>query len=301
MLVGQVVGLQAALHAFSNKTEARLDHWAGGRAGKSGGARRGCRRSGRAGHGGVRRGHSMLAVLGLLAVAAQAPDGPAGTAAAATTGGAELQVSQTFLDFMLDNLIPELDAIVAAANIPSTSGKSHGFEYDVKDLKVAKLDLTKASIAYKETQGIMITVPFDVELTGHWSYKLHDWPHKPSGSGTFDAKANGGSQLATLLAVGTDGTGRPNVTASGTTCKVDLHITVHGSMFSWLYDLIIKAFKGKIEGAICTAATSGINSLVNSKLKSVLAGANLLLPIPLPCKWSWLLRVQPVAFVACIV
>ena len=87
-----------------------------------------------------------------------------------------------------------------------------------------------------------------------------------------------------LLEVGADGSGRPNVTSSATSCKVDLDIKVHGSMFSWLYNLIIKAFKGKIEGAICDAATSGIDQLVNSKLKSVLAGVSLLLPIPLPCE-----------------
>ena len=118
-------------------------------------------------------------------------------------------------------------------------------------------------------------------VDGKWSYKLHSIPHVPKGSGSFKASAGGSSHLSTILAIGASG-GNPTVTAQSTDCSLHLSVKTSGSLFSWLYNLIIKAFQGTINHQICSAAKEGVNNVIQTTLTKALKQLNLNIAVPLP-------------------
>lgn len=197
------------------------------------------------------------------------------------TGGAMLETSQKFLDFMLATFVPELQSLITSVNIPDQSGKASGFDYTIKGMSIKHVDLSQASISFREAQGLAISIPLNIEVDGHWTYRLHSIPHLPKGSGSFKASAGGSSHLSTILVIGAAG-GNPTVAASNTACSLSISVKTSGSLFSWLYNLIIKAFKGSISSKICDAAKGGVNTVIQTTLADALKQLDLDIAVPLP-------------------
>jgi hypothetical protein len=202
---------------------------------------------------------------------------------AGRTGGAMVEATQKFTDFMLAAFIPQIEAAVKAVQIPDIGGKSNGFDYHVTGMSIRSADFSRATVAFKETQGLAINFPFSISVGGSWKYKLHSIPHLPQGHGSFTAGAGAKSHLDVLFVVSAKG-GKPTVSLSPDSlqCSLDLQVHTSGSLFSWLYNLIVKAFKGKIKSQICSAATGAIPSIVNGILGPTLAALDLTVDVPLP-------------------
>lgn len=81
------------------------------------------------------------------------------------TGGAMLETSQRFLDFMLATFVPELQSQISSLQIPDQSGKASGFDYHISGMHISHIDLSKAKIDFKQSQGLEISVPLNVEGT----------------------------------------------------------------------------------------------------------------------------------------
>ena len=81
------------------------------------------------------------------------------------TGGAMLETSQQFLDFMLATFVPELQGQISSLHIPDQSGKASGFDYHISGMHISHIDLSKAKIDFKQSQGLEISVPLSVEGT----------------------------------------------------------------------------------------------------------------------------------------
>lgn len=205
------------------------------------------------------------------------------SAPAASTGGAMVEATSKFTDFMMATFIPLLTQQIKGVAIPDLSGKASGFNYKVSGISINSVDLTKAKLSFKETQGLLINIPFSISIGGHWSYKLHSIPHIPKGSGSFTASAGSGSHIDALLVLGAKN-GKPTVSlgSGGLQCGLSISVKTHGSLFSWLYNIIIKAFKGKISSQICAAAKTGVSTLIQSTLAPTLAGLDLRFVVPLP-------------------
>lgn len=69
--------------------------------------------------------------------------------------------------------------------------------------------------------------------------------------------------------------------AKSTSCKLNLSIKTSGSLFSWLYNIIIKLFQGSINKQICSAAKGAVNSVISTTLAKSLQQINLNMPVPL--------------------
>ena len=74
-----------------------------------------------------------------------------------------LEASQKFTDFMLASFVPMVQKQIKGVKIPDQKGKSSGFDYHVKSMKVKSVDLSKTSITFKKSQGLAISVPFKIE------------------------------------------------------------------------------------------------------------------------------------------
>eukprot|EP01043_Picozoa_sp_COSAG02_P016759 COSAG02_NODE_744_length_17752_cov_56.794992_4_plen_347_part_00 len=206
---------------------------------------------------------------------------PVDSSSDARLGGAMLETSQKFTDYLLAEFVPQLESLIKGVSIPDQNGKSSGFDYHIKSMSIKHVDLSKASISFRESQGLEIFVPINIEVDGQWSYKLHSFPHIPTGKGSFKASAGGSSHLSTILAIGASG-GNPTVTASSTSCSLSVSVKTSGSLFSWLYNLIIKAFKGTISSKICDAAKGGVNTVIQTTLADALKQLELDIAVPLP-------------------
>ena len=164
-----------------------------------------------------------LCLAGLAASALSAAPGHNDTtavaAAAGPAGGAMLEFSQKFTQFMLDTFIPELDNMIMTTALPDQSGRASGFDYHIQAMKIKSVDLTSATIKFRESQGLEIAIPLHIEVDGRWSYKLHSIPHIPKGSGAFTASAGGSSHISTVLTIGASG-GNPTIGAANVSSRL---------------------------------------------------------------------------------
>jgi hypothetical protein len=196
------------------------------------------------------------------------------------SGGAMVEASQKFIDFMKAQLVPEVELLIKSLEIPDISGKKSGFDYHVYRISVAKCDFSQAQISFKESQGLALSIPLNVQINGRWDYKLHSFPHVPKGSGSFTAKTSK-SSISAVVVIGMKN-GLPTAKSNNVGCSIKLSIKTSGSLLSWLYNLIVKAFQGSISKQICSASKTAVSTLISETLESRLQVLNLMVPVPLP-------------------
>eukprot|EP01043_Picozoa_sp_COSAG02_P095950 COSAG02_NODE_32273_length_519_cov_0.685714_1_plen_133_part_10 len=76
-----------------------------------------------------------------------------------------LETSQKFTDFMLATFVPQLQKQIKSVTIPNQKGKASGFDYSVSSMTIKTVDLSKAKITFKQSQGLAISVPLNIEGT----------------------------------------------------------------------------------------------------------------------------------------
>lgn len=181
-------------------------------------------------------------------------------------------VSAEGIRTILSAVIPVVLAKVKEMDFPAESGTASGFHYEIKDIKMHRLSMQSVTSSIKD--GISIAVNgIDVALSLHWSYKKTKI-HIPKGSGTADVSVSAHSLGATfqINTIQTPRGIKPQVRVSA--CNVDLsnlNIKVHGSILSFLYNLIISLFKGKLKSAIESTVRAGFIQAIDQMSDTILA------------------------------
>jgi hypothetical protein len=145
----------------------------------------------------------------------------------------------------------------------------HDFADDVNNCHLTAT-ISSPSGGFVAGQGLSISLNgVNLHATCDWSYKLDSWPHVPDGSGSLDATAGGGTAVDATIDVAIVG-GKVVLTVASININIDdFDISIHGSIFSWLYDIIVDAFKGDIKNEISDAASNAIKSIIETTLNQV--------------------------------
>lgn len=107
-----------------------------------------------------------------------------------------------------------------------------------------------------------------------FTFREHIWPHIPYGSGTADFTISGGDVSVSLKC---DADQEPNGVKPSLvvdSCNVsidDISVNMHGSILDWLYNIILKSFKGNIKKMIASAVSTALTNAINSRVDSMLA------------------------------
>lgn len=145
-------------------------------------------------------------------------------------------------------------------------------EYTVKEIKAYDFRKPTADVSMRPGSGV--TVHFRnaaISARGNWRYSLRTL-FRIRDSGSVTATTNGIS-ISLSVAISADTSGKPTLHASACSCNIsNLRIETRGGA-SWLYNLLLKMFKGKIESSLetglCRAAIRAINQNGNRHLETL--------------------------------
>lgn len=181
----------------------------------------------------------------------------------------EVVASQKLLNYGAIVVNSLIAAELSKTTIPPISGEKDGFNYKVENCKLSAT-IESPAASFVAGSGLSIALD-DINLHANcdWSYKLHDWPHLPDGSGSLDASAGGSTSASAIVDVAiVDGKVHLDVNKIGVNID-NFDVSIHGSMFSWLYDLIVDAFKGDIKNDISNAAQGAVKNIIETTLNEV--------------------------------
>ena len=137
-------------------------------------------------------------------------------------------------------------------------------------------------------QGIQLqATDINVEsLTAEWGYKLHIWPHLPSGSG--DVKGSvGGCSLDAVATIYTLPGGHLN--ASLPTVDIEVgEISLHfsGGITAWILDLLKGLLKGVFKSAIGGGLAGAMQDIIATDVDGILATFPTHMPLPVPAPYN---------------
>jgi len=174
-------------------------------------------------------------------------------------------------------MLPVAESAALQAEIPDMEESTHvpvvgKVEVSLKDMKLNMLNVSNSSVVLSNGNAIAVTVSgITIDATLKWHYREHAWPHiSDSGRGEGYTSRAAGTVVVTF---GSDATGHPTALISG--CDLDmssLSISLHGGA-SWLYEVFISLFHGRIvsaiEGGVCKALTGSVQSQLNEYLAQV--------------------------------
>ena len=201
-------------------------------------------------------------------------------------GGARASVSQKLIDYAVSTFVPVLEKKLSSLSFPDISGSKDSIEYSVHGIHVTGFGISSPKVSFVAGQGISLDWS-GISVSAHmdWSYKEKIWPHEPRGSGSADASA-GGSSVKGLMKLSVVN-GKPHVEASDLSVQInDFSIKTHGSLLSWLYNLIVKSFKGSIKSAVAKAIKDAVGEEVNTDLNKILSTLAMTQALPLPAPYN---------------
>jgi len=153
--------------------------------------------------------------------------------------------------------------------IPNQRGHDSSVDWELNNIQIRGFALPNPAIATVPGQGVQVTI-INVGLAVHFDFKFKrtSFP-KISGGGGGDA-----SVLRTNMGIAiqiTNHGGRPHVNVIGVGFSIgDFNLKLSGS-WSWLYNIIISIFKGRIKKMIEDGIRKVIADVINAKLNSALA------------------------------
>ena len=195
--------------------------------------------------------------------------------------GVRVWVSHRLLDYAQTAVVPELISQLSHLSIPDISGEKHSIEYSFTQFKLGSVSVTPnfgfvGGGIHMAVGGITTSISCD------WHYKEKHWPHVPEGSGTAKIDIGSGTKVDVTLVPSVGPDGKPVLTLSGLTVNLDLgHISIHGSMLSWLYDVLIDLVKSSIEKAVSDGLESAVRDFVTQDLAKILSSLDLVVPLHL--------------------
>lgn len=182
---------------------------------------------------------------------------------------------------VLNAVLPQVMAKIRGMTFDGESGEESGYKYQVSNIRMKELNMAASSASV--SNGLQVGVSgVNVALSLDWEYKKHKFPWVPRGSGSADASLSNSAISATfqINTINTPQGLKPQVRASAVQVSLnDVDIKVHGSIFSWLYNLIIKLFKGKIKDALQNAIRAAFVAQVDAISDQILATMPTLAPV----------------------
>lgn len=213
--------------------------------------------------------HQFKTLLAALALCC------AGALAASNKLGLKATMRQSGLTYMKNTLLPVAEKKVLASSIPDMKEREKikvvgKVDVELRNMKINRFHVTQSSLT--ATAPGYVTVSFaglDMDATLNWHYRKVHWPHiRDSGRGEAKTTKTQGSVRVRL---GTDSAGRPTATIDQCAMKMsDLSIKLHGGA-SWLYNLFIKMFHGKIVNALDRAVCNVVTGDVQKMLAKIMA------------------------------
>lgn len=170
---------------------------------------------------------------------------------------------------MEDTFLPLVFPMLQNLHVPDVDGRAAGFNYWLTTIFVESVSYQFATSSV-EPWGVALSISgISAHMTLNWRYRLAPWPHIPRGSGSADIHISGASAL--VRAQLTQINGHPHLAVEDAEMSLkNIDIKVHGSAFSWLYDLILVIARGAIrkqaEAAIGKAMRNEIDWHLNTAL-----------------------------------
>lgn len=168
------------------------------------------------------------------------------------------------VETIVNQVLPGIIANIQNIPIEDISGDEDGYKYEIKDVHFKSLSM--GGFNMDVVNGLKLTMR-DVSCAVNldWKFKKTKFPYVPFGSGSADASLTNGdlTGVFALTTVDTPLGKKPSLTVSDVTVSIEnLDVKIHGSILSFLYNLIIKMFKSKIrhtlEDGIKVAITAGV-------------------------------------------
>lgn len=174
----------------------------------------------------------------------------------------------------LNQILPTILAKLQNLQLPDQSGSKDSFDFSVSNAVIHSVSYTNflASVGSEVTftlSGASISGSLD------WKYKERIWPHVPYGSGSADFSGTAGVIQVSFKVnsvQGTDGLLYPQIVVDS--CQVDvssINVSVHGSILSWLYDIIIALFKNQLKSAANNVIQGALTNALNVQADKLLA------------------------------
>ena len=209
----------------------------------------------------------------------------AGAAGAANElPGGRAWMSQRALTFVQTQIIPMLVSEIEHHTIPDISGEKDSIKYSFSNFRMGGVNLSP-KLALVPGTGLSLTLnSITAALYCDWEYKEKHWPHLPNGRGTAKIDIDPVTMVGMTLEPGVSATTptHPTLGLSGLHVALKLgHITIHGSMLSWLYDVLIDLVKHSIDKAVSSALNAAVTSFIDVDVAHFLSQLNLVVPLKL--------------------
>jgi len=189
-------------------------------------------------------------------------------AAAEVNPGLRTTISNDALDYLRKTLQPVLIEEVKTAKIPDMSDDVSHVHIYLTDIKLSEFNLEKSSVVLSTPNfGTLSLSGISVHLNMNWRYNAHI----AKDHGTAEVHTSGASTSIKVALARNPKTGAPAVTVTDTGFDCgDFDIKMHGGA-SWLYNMIIKSFKGKIRDSINKAVREKMQDTINQMVTKALA------------------------------
>lgn len=148
--------------------------------------------------------------------------------------GIEVSLSSPGLNYLITQLVPELEREIGTITIPDINGEKDGFDYGVNNIKCQsfRVSTVAATLAPPSTINVALG-DIAVSCTAGWSFKLKVWPHTPSGSGSATVSVSNTNAAATVaMSVSSL---RPSLACTSASLNIgNVDVSLSGSAWDWL-------------------------------------------------------------------
>jgi len=190
--------------------------------------------------------------------------------------GAKMTMNQNALNRLKEQLLPVAEKAAMTASIPDMQDRVKApvigrIDVTIKNIQITSLSVKTSSITFASNNQLVVTLSgVDIGVHIGWHYREVSWPHvHDSGKGSAHTSNAGGD---VIIALGVDNKGHPTAQiVQGYLSLGSLSITIKGGR-SWLYQVIVDHFHGKIVSAIQNGLNGALTGQIQNQLNKLLAG-----------------------------
>jgi len=224
----------------------------------------------------------------------------ASTSVFAVDPGVVVSVNDVALNQFANRVIPLVLDTVTTMTFPEVTGTESGFDYGLNNTRVTAASIDSINVGLKDRATLLISGAH-FELAMDWAYRLHAFPHLPYGSGAATASLTA-SKLTVDISIGTHQTPKglaPQFRVSSVVVDIDrIDIHTSESVFSWLYNIIARAFRGKIKSMVADRLSAAIKQTVDVASDAVIETLLLRVPIGVAAVADLSLTAAPIVTAA---
>jgi len=192
--------------------------------------------------------------------------------------GFQATLGQAGFQTTIDHFLPPLVAKIQGLHLPDINGKQSSFEYHVTNIRITQCTYKSAVVGLKNHLSFDLN-NLHVHIALNWKYRESIWPHIPNGSGGADVDANN-VHIGVALSATVTPSGRITLKADSVAANLNsVSIKTHGSLFSWLYNIIIDLFKNTLKSAAEKALHDALGSAITVQANNILATFPFVIPL----------------------